>query len=115
MSACLLKHLGQMGDRSMAVSCIHLWIEKSCFVLIQISTLVLLRFRGASRRMVDMEATQMKRKIEISGIDRIVIIAALMAYGWPMMANRIHDSFEAADPTNDGPEIDIICNAGMRA
>ena len=92
----------------MAVSCIHLWDEKSCFVLAQIGTLVLLRFRGASRRMIDMEATQMKRKIEISGIDRIVIVAALIEYGWPKMANRIHNEFEAADPADDGPEVAIL-------
>lgn len=58
--------------------------------------------------MIDMEATQMKRKIEISGIDQIVIVAALMAYGWPKMAKRIHDEFEAADPANDGPEVGIL-------
>ena len=50
----------------------------------------------------------MKRKIEISGIDRIVIVAALIEYGWPKMANRIHNEFEAADPADDGPEVAIL-------
>jgi hypothetical protein len=58
--------------------------------------------------MVDMEATQMKRKIALSQIESTTIIAALMAYECPNLADSIHVRFEAADPTNDGPEVGIL-------
>jgi len=50
----------------------------------------------------------MKRKIEISDVERTTIISALMAYGLPQMASRINSLFIDADPANDGPEVDIL-------
>ena len=48
------------------------------------------------------------RKIEISNAGRILIVAALIAYGSPNYANQINELFEQADPANDGPEVAIL-------
>jgi hypothetical protein len=51
----------------------------------------------------------MKRKIEISEIERTVICAALCAYERVPLASWINSQFiDAADPANDGPEVDIL-------
>jgi hypothetical protein len=50
----------------------------------------------------------MKRKIAITTGERTVIIAALMAYQETALAARINSLFIDADPTNDGPEVEIL-------
>ena len=46
----------------------------------------------------------MKLKIEVTGTERTMIVAALMAYGMVDMANRI----ASIDPASDGPEVAIL-------
>src|ERR1035437_6633331 len=61
--------------------------------------------------MVDMEATQMKRKMLISPSERTFIVSALMAYDAGGVAEDFNRRFEASqpsDPTDDGPEISIL-------
>lgn len=50
----------------------------------------------------------MNRKIVISELERTIIIAALMAYDFPITADRITKKFDDADPANDGPEVAIL-------
>jgi hypothetical protein len=51
----------------------------------------------------------MTRKIEITSIERAVIVAALYAYGYEgTLAKNISDRFDHADPANDGPEVEIL-------
>lgn len=50
----------------------------------------------------------MKRKIEISSSERTFIVSALMAYDASASASEFNRRFEAADPTNDGPEVAIL-------
>jgi hypothetical protein len=50
----------------------------------------------------------MKRKIEISSLERTMIIAALVHDGAPGLASAIQARFEHADSADDGPEIDIL-------
>lgn len=50
----------------------------------------------------------MKRKIAINNRDRAIIVAALVAYDCLLLAGEIQSQFLGADPTNDGPEIEIL-------
>jgi hypothetical protein len=47
-----------------------------------------------------------KVKLVVSEAERTIIVAALMAYGTTNIARAIVT--EAVDPTNDGPEVEIL-------
>ena len=50
----------------------------------------------------------MKRKIGISPIELAAIIAALNDYHMVAFGAELHDRFVAADPAEDGPEVQIL-------
>jgi hypothetical protein len=50
----------------------------------------------------------MKRKVEISEIERTLIVSALTAYDYGAVAKHFNQKFIDADPTNDGPETSIL-------
>ena len=50
----------------------------------------------------------MNRKIVISEIERTQIVSALMAYEFNALAHAINFRYVAADPTDDGPEVEIL-------
>jgi hypothetical protein len=50
----------------------------------------------------------MKRKIEISSVERTLIVSACMNIGDVAFAVAFNQRFEDADPASDGPEVDIL-------
>jgi hypothetical protein len=56
----------------------------------------------------------MKRSIQITEVERTMIIAALMQYGARDLAFRIDREFIDADTANDGPEVEGLISVLRR-